>query len=58
MIIPADREHRGSVSSADISRDGALVLTTGADGAGIVWTMAVLTRARLLSAGAGTPYTQ
>merc|ERR1719356_2290466 len=52
-LVKTVREHRGKVTSADISQDGKLVMTTGSDGAGIVWNLSTLTRNQLLKGTSG-----
>ena len=42
------REHRGKVTSADVSIDGQFALTTSVDGGAIVWNVPSMTRAHLL----------
>ena len=46
------REHRGKVSSADVSVDGKFALTAGVDGAAIVWNVPEMVRAHHLRCSA------
>ena len=46
------REHRGKVTSADVSPDGQFALTTSSDGGAIVWNVPSMTRAHLLRCSA------
>ena len=47
------REHRGSVSSVSVSEDGEWCLSSGSDGAAILWRLPAMTRSHLLHASSG-----
>ena len=47
------REHRGRVSSVSVSEDGEWALSSGSDGAAILWRLPAMTRTHLLHASSG-----